>query len=681
MTANLTSTSQTKLRWGLLATGNIAKSFANGVLHSKHGVLAACASRDLKKAKAFGAQFGIARCHGSYEALLADPGVDAVYISTPHPLHAQWVVKAAEAGKHILCEKPLGLNMGEAMTMIEAARDNGVFLMEAFMFRCHPQIAKVVALIKEGAIGKVKVIQSTFSFQMGYNETHRLMANDLAGGGILDVGCYPVSLSRLIAGAALGRDFANPLKVSGSAVLNPNTGTDEFAIASLEFEGGILAQLSTGVLVNQKNDTRIYGDAGSILLTSPWIPAPRGGTVDIVLERKGQPVEVIPVTTSAANEWLYGLEADTVALNIQNGQAPSPAMSWADTLGNIQTLDRWRAAVGLTYNSEKLDSPAQAATVSRRPLVHARRARSRMRYGEIAGVSKLLSRVIMGVDNQPGIAYASAIFDDFYERGGNMFDVGYIYMGGMAEQLLGTWIKNRGLRDQVAILGKGAHTPFCNPVDLSKQLMISLERLKTDHIDVYCMHRDNPEVPVAEFVDVLNEHVRAGRFKVFGGSNWTVERIEEGNAYAVATGQQGFSVLSNNFSLARMVAPPWTGCLSASTPELRSWLTRTQMPLLPWSSQARGFFLPFATPEYTGDPEIVRCWYAEDNFERKRRATEMAKQRGVAPINIALAYVLNQPFPTFPLIGPRTIEETRSSLEGIDIDLSPDEVRWLNLES
>jgi aryl-alcohol dehydrogenase-like predicted oxidoreductase len=304
-----------------------------------------------------------------------------------------------------------------------------------------------------------------------------------------------------------------------------------------------------------------------------------------------------------------------------------------------------------------------------------------MRYGEIAGVNKLISRVIMGVDNQPGIAYASAIFDDFYERGGNMFDVGYIYMGGMAEQLLGTWIKNRGLREQVTILGKGAHTPFCNPVDLSKQLLISLDRLKTDHIDVYCMHRDNPEIPVEEFVDVLNEHVRAGRIKVFGGSNWTIERIEAGNAYAVATGQQGFSVLSNNFSLARMVEPPWAGCLSASTAEYRSWLTRTQMPLLPWSSQARGFFLPFATPDYNGDPEIVRCWYAEDNFERKRRATELAKQRGVQPINIALAYVLNQPFPTFPLIGPRTIEETRSSMDGVDIDLTPDEVRWLNLES
>jgi aryl-alcohol dehydrogenase-like predicted oxidoreductase len=130
-----------------------------------------------------------------------------------------------------------------------------------------------------------------------------------------------------------------------------------------------------------------------------------------------------------------------------------------------------------------------------------------------------------------------------------------------------------------------------------------------------------------------------------------------------------------------MIAPPWAGCVSSSDAEWRAWLTKTQMPLMPWSSQARGFFTGRAAPEDQSDPELVRCWYSEDNFERLARVEQMADERGVLPIAIALAWVLNQPFPTFPLIGPRTLAETRTSFAGLDIRLTPAEVAWLNLEA
>ena len=169
--------------------------------------------------------------------------------------------------------------------------------------------------------------------------------------------------------------------------------------------------------------------------------------------------------------------------------------------------------------------------------------------------------------------------------------------------------------------------------------------------------------------------------RAFGGSNWTLARVEAFNEYARARGLAGMSAVSNQFSLARMVAPPWNGCLSASDPESRQWLERTGTALMPWSSQARGFFLPGrARPEDRSDPELVRCWYAEDNFRRLARVNELAAKRGVLPINIALAYVLGQPFPTFPLIGPRLISETRTSFQALSVELSPAEVRWLNLE-
>lgn len=665
------------IRWGLLGAGNIAKAFARGVQHSKTGALMAVGSRTQAGADKFGAEFKIRHRHGSYEALLADPDVDAVYIATPHPLHAEWIIKAAEAGKHILCEKPLALNYPQAMTAIEAARANDVFLMEAFMYRCHPQTAMIVELIKQGAIGAVGVIQATFGFHAGFRAEHRLFSNALGGGGILDVGCYPVSMARLIAGAALGRDFANPLKVTGAGKLNPNTGIDEYAVGTLEFEGGVVAQIATGVMLNQRNVVHVFGSEGNLLVTSPWVPARQGGVTDIIIERTGEPRRIVEIKTG---EWLYGLEADTVAANIARRQAPSPAMSWDDTLGNMRALDQWRHAIGLTYAQEKADAPEMRRTISGRPLPQLPLSGAKMRYGQVAGVDKPMSRLILGVDNQESIAYGSAMFDAFVEAGGNAFDTAFIYMGGRAEVLLGQWLRNRGIREQVVILDKGAHTPFCTPEDLSKQFLISLERLGTDYADIYCMHRDNPQVPVGEFVDVLNEHARAGRMKVFGGSNWTAERVDAANAYAAQHGLQGFGVLSNNFTLARMIEPPWAGCMSASTPEFRAWLTEKQMPLLPWSSQARGFFLDDTSPAFTADPERVRCWFSDDNFERLARARELARKYGVLPINIALAYVLCQPFPTFPLIGPRTLSELRTSLPALDVALTDDEMRWLNLE-
>lgn len=158
-----------RVRWGLLACGKIAEAFAGGVQQSTSGELVAVASRDAERAAAFGARFGVPNCHGSYEALLADPEVDAVYISTPHPMHAEWAIKAADAGKHILCEKPIAMNHAEASTIVDAARRNGVFLMEAFMYRCQPLLAKVLDLLRAGAIGEVRVIRASFGFCCPYD--------------------------------------------------------------------------------------------------------------------------------------------------------------------------------------------------------------------------------------------------------------------------------------------------------------------------------------------------------------------------------------------------------------------------------------------------------------------------------------------------------------------------------
>jgi len=662
-----------RLRWGIIGTGGIANAFAQALAHSKTGALVAVGSRTKNSADSFADKYGVPRRHAGYDALLADKDVDAVYVSTPHPMHAEWAIKAAEAKKHVLCEKPLAINHAEAMAVVEAAHENGVFLMEAFMYRCHPQTARLVDLIREKAIGDVRVIQATFGFHAGYDEASRLLDAALGGGGILDVGCYCASMARLIAGVALGKAFAEPTEVKGVGRLG-KTGVDEWAAAVLKFPGDIVAQLAAGVQVNQENVVRIYGSEGHVVVPNPWIPSREGGPSTIVLHKKGAKTpEDVTVDTK---DWLYAIEADTVAANIPGRQAPSPAMTWDDTLGNMKTLDRWRESIGLVYPCEKLE--ALALTVAKRPLTV--RPRHNMKYGEIPAVGKKISRLFMGVDNQTTIAHATVMFDDFLERGGNAFDTAHVYGGGRSERLLGQWMKNRRIRKDIVLLDKGAHTPWCNPSDLSRQLFESLDRLQTEYLDIYLMHRDNPDVPVGEFIDVLNEHKRAGRIRAFGGSNWCMERVDAANAYAKKHRLEGFSCISNNFSLARMIKPVWEGCIAATDEKFKAWLKKTQMPIISWSSQARGFFTDRAHPDDLSDSELVNSWYSTDNFKRQARARELAAKRRVLPINIALAYVLSQPFPAFAIIGPRTLAETRTSRPSLDIDLAPDELAWLNLE-
>ena len=278
------------------------------------------------------------------------------------------------------------------------------------------------------------------------------------------------------------------------------------------------------------------------------------------------------------------------------------------------------------------------------------------------------------------VPHAFALLDYFVERGGNCFDTAYVYRAGQGEQVLGEWMKKHDNRNDCIVISKGAHTPLCDPQNLRSQFLESLDRMQIDYADIYMMHRDNLEIPVGEFVDALNEQVQAGRMKIFGGSNWSIARIDEANAYAKKKGLQGFGAVSNQLSLARMINPVWAGCISASDAASKAWLAKTEIPLFAWSSQARGFFVR-GSRDFTEDAELLNCWYSDDNFERLKRVQELARQRKTEPIHIAAAYVLRQPFLVFALIGPRQLSELASSLKAFDIALTEPEMAWLNLEA
>lgn len=196
------------VRWGIIGPGDIARNFAQGITESPYAVLTAVASRDAAKAAAFAEDFGAAQTYAEYSRLIAAEDVEAVYIATPHPFHAQLALDALRSGKHVVTEKPAGLIAGEVVVLTDAAKQQGRFFMEAVMYRCHPQIARVIEHIRAGAIGEVIEVEASLGFEAEFDPKSRLFDPALAGGAILDVGLYPVSLARLIAGAAVGQDVA-----------------------------------------------------------------------------------------------------------------------------------------------------------------------------------------------------------------------------------------------------------------------------------------------------------------------------------------------------------------------------------------------------------------------------------------------------------------------------------------
>ncbi|WP_405170760.1 aldo/keto reductase [Paenibacillus sp. FSL H8-0280] len=309
-----------------------------------------------------------------------------------------------------------------------------------------------------------------------------------------------------------------------------------------------------------------------------------------------------------------------------------------------------------------------------------------MEYIEIAGAGKRVSRLIKGTDYFVHNAYdkAATNMDAFLSIGGNTVDTAHIYCGGQSEEVLGRYMKERGNRDQIVILTKGAHHdqngPRVNADAIRSDLMESLERLQTDHVEMYALHRDDPNTPVSVILEALNEHIKSGKIGAIGASNWTWQRLEEANAYAAANDLKGFTFSSPNLSLAKANEPFWEGCVSADA-ETLAWHDQTKLPLLSWSSQARGFFTGRFTPEVRDNEDLVRVFYSDGNWERLRRAEQLANSKKTSPIQIALAYVLNQTFPTCALIGAQNQAELLSCDEGSRITLTPAEITWLDLGS
>jgi aryl-alcohol dehydrogenase-like predicted oxidoreductase len=316
-----------------------------------------------------------------------------------------------------------------------------------------------------------------------------------------------------------------------------------------------------------------------------------------------------------------------------------------------------------------------------------------MQYGAVAGIKKPVSRLVQGTTmiSSSEQARSFQLLDDVFDQGCNSFDTAHVYGRGDGERVVGQWVRQRGLRDHVVIIGKGAHPnedrPRVTPFDITSDLFDSLARFQFDYIDLYLLHRDDPSVPVGPIVDVLNEHYRAGRIQAFGGSNWTIDRIQEANAYAHQKGLLPFVASSPNFSLAEQVKAPWRGCISiggAQGKPARAWYEHESLALLTWSSLAGGFFSGrFSASNFWEqfedplDSLCIESYCYVENFQRLERARQLASTKGVTVPQVALAYVLSQPFNIFAIIGCKNGVEFQENLKASAISLSSHEMAWL----
>ena len=660
----------TRLRWGFLGPGAIAQNFADGLAQSDSGTLHAVAGRDPARTGAFAARHGGPRVHATFEASVEDPEVDAVYVATPHPWHAEHALMAIRAGKPVLVEKPLGLDLAEATVVVEAARQEGVLLAEGYMYRFHPQIARLCELIRDGAVGDVRRIRASLGFVKAFDPASRLYAHDMGGGGILDVGGYPASAARLLAGVAQGKPFAEPIEVKGLGLLAP-TGVDELAQALLLFEGGVVAEIACSVSRSLENTLVVEGTKGAITLPDPWTPGRNEGPSDAAIR--------VATGDSTGEEWLrdprmlFAFEAEAVSRAILDGatEVAWPAMTPADSLGNAALLDRWRREVGYATFAEAPGVVRHLPRTLPKGLPPVPKA-------TVPGVPLPMSKLVMGCDNRDTANEGAVVWDAWMEAGGNAFDTAWVYGGGRHESVLGQWIASRGVAGEVVVIAKGAHTPWCVPDAIGVQLAQSLDRLRLDRVPIYVMHRDNPEVPVGEFVDAVDALHRQGRLGIWGGSNWTAARLREAQDFAAARGLLAPTILSNNLSLATMERPVWPGCVSSHDSATLAFLAERQVVHQSWSSQARGYFLPEALRDrLPADTRPETCFGSAANAERRARAEHLAAERGVSAHNVALAWVLAQPFPSLALIGPRLPGEIVSTLPGAALELSEAEVAWL----
>jgi len=663
-----------QINWGIIGSGSIASAFGHSIKSTSNSKLISVFGRNVDAANAFAKKFNI-DVHYQLEDFLSSAEIDAVYVATPHSEHFVHALAAIKNCKHVLCEKPFAMNAYESMILIDLAIQANIFLMEGFMYRMHPQTKNILENLNIFSDTKEKIlIEASFGFAAEVPKDHRLRNPHLGGGAILDIGCYPLTMCKLIAGHLQGAPFAEPKEFSATGQLD-KTGVDLQSHAHLIFSETIEAKISCAINENFANNLVISSNQKSITVDQPWHCGQfQDGKSSIFISISDAGKKEI----SCLDEFgLFAREIEHASNCIIEKKLESDFITHAETQSNMFWLDQWRKKIKIECPKSSLkNSPIYSSHVFKMKIPI-------LKEMTLPKINKIGSRLAIGCDNQTSDLHAFTMFDHFYGSGGRIFDTAYIYNHGKGDKYLGDWINSRGVANDVIVIGKAAHTPQCEPQFIRPQILESLDRLKLSKIDIFCLHRDNKDVPVDEFVHALSEIRDEGLIDVLGASNWELDRFSEARNIALKNKIEPFSALSNNFSLAEMIKPVWPGCVGVNK-EFLEYLIKEKILLFPWSSQARGFFIKkkeLISNNHFSNPtldEEMRVWHYSKNLKRRDKCFELAEKRGLEPIQIALAYVLHQSDLIFPLIGPRTLVETNSSIEASKVELTAKELQELS---
>lgn len=305
-----------------------------------------------------------------------------------------------------------------------------------------------------------------------------------------------------------------------------------------------------------------------------------------------------------------------------------------------------------------------------------------MIFGNINGLEKKISKLILGNDNQKSYPAAIKLWDYFYENGGNTFDNSIYYRNGEVEKYLGKWIKSRNNEKEIVVISKIGNESS-KPSEILNLLQLSLDRLQLNKIDILILHRDNKNVPIEEFVDAFNEIKDSNRIKLFGISNVNKERFDQSLKWSKLNNRIPFSIVNNQFSLAKMEKPLWPDCVSISDKDYIRYLEINNIVHFAWSSQARGFFInenlikKFLRRKF--HKYLKNCFFSADNIERRQKAEKLAIKYNCSANDIALSWVINQKFDSYAIIGSKNLAQLKFSLNSINIKLNENEQNWLNL--
>ncbi|MDE2923309.1 MAG: aldo/keto reductase [Acidobacteriota bacterium] len=716
------------VRWGIIGPGAIARVFATAIDGLDGHEIVAVGSRDPQRAANFNAERDYRDAEaGTYRDLVRSESVDAVYVASPHSGHFEHAALALRHGKAVLCEKPLCVNASEARRLCAIARERGRPLLEAMWTRFLPATLRAADWVARGTIGEPSRVVASFGFHARFDPESRLFDPELAGGSLLDIGCYPLSLASLIFGERV--TGGNVPQIEVRADLAPS-GVDEHCKIVLRFGDGAEAYLESSINKTLSPTGVIQGARGRIVMPDFW----RAQQLKLECETKDVATLECPFLCNG-----YEYQALELARMLRDGDVESPLLPHAESIGLIELMDELRRRMDVQYPFEPTigvtagthramtyrplasgrpsagySSPPSAAAgrktrAPRAPLavespaegndvaLGARVFRPASDATPRSGEPEFLPRLILGTmaltnDTQAAQDHADALLDAAFECGISAVDTGHVYGAGASERAIGDWLERRGLADEVFVLSKGCHPdatgPRVNPEALAQDLAESLDRLRLPAVDLYMLHRDDPAVPVGEMVDAFAEHLAAGRLGAYGFSNWTRARIEEACDYAEANDRPLPAASSPNFSLADQVKDPWGGgCVTLTgkaAADDREWHRSTGMAIFAWSSLARGLFSGRVTRRtLAADPALVdeacRTAYVHDvNLKRLERVIEFAEAGRATVPQIALAWVLAQDLPLHAIVGAATEEEVEDLAAAAALSLTEEEAEWLH---